>query len=326
MSTAAASTGQARLLVMSWKLEDTYTKDEILEFYLNTVYFGRGAYGIEAAARAYFDSHAADLTLAEAIVLAGLIESPGDGRFDPSVDPTSARARFGAVAERMVSLGAIDAATAQRQQMPLVRTYDPAEFQSALDQPTGLVVSQVLAELRQREPFRGKPPGYIEDGGFTIVTTIDPRAQQVLEAAADETVTGSLMHGQPGNLQAAAVVVEPGTGRVLAYFGGHDGTGADYAGTYVTAKGVVAGFGAHPPGQTMDAFTLAAALERGISVRSTWDSPSVKEFPASGRTVQNPCGTPSTPRASPGARWPRRPRGRSTCRTSRSPNGSAPPP
>jgi membrane peptidoglycan carboxypeptidase len=280
--------GQARLLVMSWKLEDTYTKDQILEFYLNTVYFGRGSWGIEAAARSYFDVHAADLTPAQAIVLAGLISSPGDGRYDPSIDPTQARQRFTAVTQRMVAMGALDQATALRLTVPTVVSYNPAEFASSLDQPTGLVVNQVLAELRQLEPFRGKPPGYLEDGGYTIVTTIDQRAQRLLEDTVDDTVTGSLMHGQPGNLQAAAVAVAPGTGRVLAYFGGHNGTGADYAGTYVGADGKVTGFGAHPPGQTMSVYTLAAALDEGISVRSRWDAPSVKEFPASGRTAENP--------------------------------------
>ena len=118
--------GQARLLVMSWKLEDTYTKEQILEFYLNTVYFGRGSYGIEEAARTYFGTRAANLTVAQAILLAGLIESPGDGRFDPSVNLISARTKFAAVSQRMVALEAIDQATADRLAMPRVDRYDAA--------------------------------------------------------------------------------------------------------------------------------------------------------------------------------------------------------
>jgi membrane peptidoglycan carboxypeptidase len=279
---------QARLLVMSWKLEDTYSKDEILEFYLNTVYFGRGSYGIEAAAQSYFGIRAANLSVAQAILLAGVIESPGDGRFDPSVNFTSASAKFAAVAQRMVSLGSIDQLTASRLVMPRVHRYDPARFASALDEPTGLVVTQVLAELRDTDPFRDKAPGYLEDGGFAIVTTVDARAQALLEETIDGTVPSSLMAGQPRNLQAAAVVVEPGTGRVLAYFGGSDGAGADYAGTYRTPDGEIAGFGAHPPAQTFGAFVLAAALENDISVESRWDAPSVREYPASGRDVTNP--------------------------------------
>jgi membrane peptidoglycan carboxypeptidase len=283
-----SAAGQARLLVLSWKLEDTYTKEQILEFYLNTVYFGRGSYGIEAAARAYFDTRAANLTVPQAILLAGVIESPGDGRFDPSVNPVSASTKFATVAQRMVRLGAIDQATANRLVIPRVERYDPAIFASALDEPTGLVVTQVLAELRGSDAFRGKAPGYLEDGGFTIVTTIDVRVQSLLEQTIDGTVANSLMAGQPRNLQAAAVAVEPGTGRVLAYFGGSQGAGADYAGTYRTADGEVAGFGAHPPAQTIDAFVLAAALDRDISVESRWAAPSLKEYPTSGHSITNP--------------------------------------
>jgi membrane peptidoglycan carboxypeptidase len=284
----ASALGRARLLVMSWKLEDQYRKTEILGFYLNTVYFGRGAYGIEAAARAYFGISATRLTLAQSVVLAGVIESPGDGRFDPSVDLLSARSRFATVLENMVALGSIDQATAERLPVPRVAAYDAGLLQSGMDLPTGHVVLHVLAELRRSDAFRDKPGGFIENGGYTIVTTIDARAQDLLERAADETVADSPMYGQPDNLQAAAVVVEPGTGRVLAYFGGHDGTGADYAGWYLSADGVAVGYGAHPPGQTFGVYALAAALGENISVRSRWDSPSTKQFPRSGRTAANP--------------------------------------
>lgn len=285
---ASSTAGQARLLVMSLKLEDSYTKQEILGFYLNTVYFGRGAYGIGAAALAYFGKKATDLTESEAIVLAGLIASPGDGRFDPTVDLMTARQRFAEIAEQMVVAGEMTQDEARALALPRTDLYDPTVLESDLDRPTGLVVAQVLAELRQTEQFRGRPPGFIENGGYTIVTTVDARAQRLLEQAADETVKGSLMAGQPNNLQAAAVLMEPGTGRVLAYYGGHDGTGADYAGWYYAANGKAAGFGAHPPGQTFDVYTLAAALDAGISVKSVWNSPSTKEFPASGRTSDNP--------------------------------------
>jgi membrane peptidoglycan carboxypeptidase len=280
--------GEARLIVMSLKLEDSYSKVKILDFYLNTVYFGRGAYGIEAAAQAYFGKRAAALTKAEAIVLAGVIAAPGDGRFDPTVDLLTARKRFAGIAGQMVAASALDESEAQSLAVPRVLAYDPASHESDLDRPTGLVVAQVLAELRQAEPFRGKPAGFIENGGYTIVTTVDARAQDLLERTASEAVGGSVMAGQPDNLQAAAVVVQPGTGRVLAYFGGSNGTGADYAGLYYAASGRAVGFGAHPPGQTVDVYTLAAALSARISVRSMWSSPESKDFPASGRTADNP--------------------------------------
>jgi membrane peptidoglycan carboxypeptidase len=291
-------TGKARLLVMSWKLEDSYTKSQILEFYLNTVYFGRGAYGIEAAAQAYFGAHAKDLTLGEAVVLAGIVSSPGDGRYDPSVDPDSARRRFADVAEQMVRMGSLTDAAATGLPIPPVLDYDPAAFESDLDRPTGLVVSRVLAELRATDAFRGKPPGFIENGGYRIVTTVDARVQDLLQKAADGTAAGSVMQDQPDNLQAAAVVVEPGTGRVLGYFGGHDGTGADYAGVYQRADGNLAGFGAHPPGQTFEVYQLAAALNDNISVQSVWDAPQSKDFPALGHPLLDVIGAPCQPRCS----------------------------
>src|SRR4051812_24782414 len=95
---SSSGLGKAKLLVLGWKLEDTYSKQQILEFYLNTVYFGRGAYRVEAAAQAYFGKSARELTLAQAIVLAGLLASPGDGIYDPTVDLDRARSRFAAVA------------------------------------------------------------------------------------------------------------------------------------------------------------------------------------------------------------------------------------
>jgi membrane peptidoglycan carboxypeptidase len=281
-------TSKARAQIMAWKLEDTYSKQQILEFYLNTVYFGRGAYGIGAAAQAYFGKNAGDLTLAESILLAGLIASPGNGRYDPTVNPGAAQLRFAQVARSMVSGGSLDEPTALTLLLPRVNRYNSGVFQSGLDRPTGLVVEHALAELRQTDAFRDRPAGYLENGGFSIVTTIDARAQSLLEQTADEAAPGSLMNGQPDNLQAAAVAIEPGTGRVLAYYGGRDGTGADFAGWYYNAKGEPVGYGAHPPGQTFDVYALAAALRGDIGVDSKWDSPAVRAFPQSGRTDANP--------------------------------------
>lgn len=291
---ASTPMGRAKAAIMSWRLEDQYSKQEILGFYLNAVYFGRGAYGIEAAAKAYFGKPASSLTVAEAVILAGMLESPGDGRYDPTVNPAGARQRFETIVQRMVDLGAISRQAAAGLQVPAVNPYDPLVFQSGLDRPTGLVVAHALAELRRTAAFRDKPLGYLENGGFSIVTTVDVRAQQLLEQIADETVKGSLMYGQPDNLQAAAVVVEPGTGRVLAYYGGHEGTGADYAGWYYGPDGEAVGYGAHPPGQTFHVYALAAALDSGIAVNSTWNSPDDVEI--DGRRVRDVLDAPCRPR------------------------------
>src|SRR4051794_15322010 len=265
--------GQAEELILASKLEDDHTKREILGYYLNTVYFGRGSYGIGAAAQAYFGVPAAQLDPSRAALLAGLLASPGDGAYDPTVDAAAARSRFDEVVRAMTAAGAIDRPTARTMRLPAVRSYDPEAFESGLDRPTGLVVSHVLAELRASPAFEHAAPGTVENGGYAIVTTLDARAQDVVEHAADRGTPGSVMNGQPDNLQAAAVMVEPRTGRVLAYYGGPDGTGADFAGWYTTTDGNAVGYGAHPPGQTMDVYTMAAALDAGMSVTSRWAAP-----------------------------------------------------
>lgn len=135
----------------------------------------------------------------------------------------------------------------------------------ALSRPASLVVNHVLSEITaEGSPLAGKPWSAVREGGYEIVTTLDSRAQAAIEGAA------GLMAGQPANLQAAAVIVEPGSGRVLAYYGGADGTGADYAGVYATESGEIAGFGRHVPGDSFMVYTLAAALDAGYSLDSRW--------------------------------------------------------
>jgi membrane peptidoglycan carboxypeptidase len=150
----------------------------------------------------------------------------------------------------------------------------------------------VLSELRLSAPFRDQPPDYLLDGGFRIVTTLDKRLQDAAEAAADirRNSAPPIVRDQPTNWQAALVAIEPGTGRVLAYYGGNDGTGSDYAGWFYAADGTARGFGQHPPGSSFKIYTLAEALRQRISLSSRWDSPAVKEFPAAGRTVGSPSG------------------------------------
>jgi membrane peptidoglycan carboxypeptidase len=294
-----------REAVMAWKLKEKYSKEEILEFYLNTVPFGRGAYGIEAAAQTYLGKTAnrnaprdRQVTVSEAMVLVAMIKQPepdpADPQARPGYDPTrgpvalaNSRARWAYVRDAMVSMGKLTRAQADALTYPdTVLEYDPSTRQSGLDQPTGLAVFHALSELRRVEPFRDQPPGFIENGGYRIITTIDKRVQDAAVAAADirrESAPDAL-RGQPRNWQAALVAVEPGTGRVLAYYGGNEGTGADYAGWYYDADGEARGFGQHPPGSSFKVYDLAEALRTDISIDSVWDAPPTKEFPASGRT------------------------------------------
>src|SRR5206468_10472060 len=107
-----------------------------------------------------------------------------------------------------------------------VRSPDPPT--DGMDRPTGLAVNHVLSELRQNAPFKGQASDYIRNGGFRIVTTVDKRAQDLAEAAADirRPTAPAAVRGQPADWQAALVAVEPGTGRVVAYYGGRRGARA----------------------------------------------------------------------------------------------------
>jgi membrane peptidoglycan carboxypeptidase len=276
------SGGNVRLIPMAAKLEQEVGKATILDRYLNVIYFGRGAYGIEAGARAYFGKPAAQLTREEAMVLAGVIESPGDGKYDPARSAAEAKRRWEYVKAGMVDpLGALTAADAARMQMPNV--IPPADGARAVatfvpDGPAGLAAKQVAAELRQHAPMKGKP---IHRMGYEVVTTIEAPAQQALERLANPKTTGSMLAGHPTNLQAAAVVVQPKTGRVLAYYAGDHGDGSDYAHWYRDEQGNPTGFGYHPPGASFAVYDLAAALGQGISLRSRWASPATMAFPRS---------------------------------------------
>jgi membrane peptidoglycan carboxypeptidase len=303
---------KTREAVIATKLNNQYSKEQILEMYLNIVYFGRGAYGLQAAAQAYFGKPARELTVAEGAVLAGLIDNPegseGKGSpFDPTVDAGQAHARFDEIKRKLVELKFVQPQDAdQRLAYPTkVLTADQARanataVRSGLDRAEGLIVHHVLAEVAAlTDPKTGTPlyegtdPGgakhfdRIRNGGLKIVTTVDEKLQKVAVREASRNPE-SRMAGQPANLQAALVAVEPGTGAVKAYYGGDSGAGGDYAGSYadpVLADGTDSCCGGHPAGAAFGPYVLATGLMAGYSVDSYWDGSSPQEFPGAGRTV-----------------------------------------
>jgi membrane peptidoglycan carboxypeptidase len=284
-----------REALLAWKLDDTLSKQTILEYYLNAVPFGRNTYGIEAASQAFYGKTAnknapaaSQVTKAEAMVLVSMVKQPEpdpkDPKGHPGYDPTysalankQAQDRFQYVRQQMKDLGYLTPAEDAALKFPPItdfKTDDPSQNVGfGMDKPSGLVVNHVLDELSHSPgAFNGMPWQDIRDGGFKIVTTINYGAQVAAEKAADETVKGSFMYGQPAGLQAALVAVEPGTGRVLAYYGGHDGKAGDYAGVYFDENGQGNGFGRQPAGSSFKVYTLATALNSGISLNSYWDS------------------------------------------------------
>lgn len=208
-----------RELVLAVKISQQRSKDEVLADYLNSADFGRGAVGVQAAARAYFGKDAADLDAAEGALLAGLIQAPA--RTDPAVSPDRALRRWNAVLDGMVAEGWLDRGVRAAAGFPVTVPPRPAADSVPADS-RGHLVTAVTAELTAL----GIPERELTRGGLRVTTTLDPRRQrQALAAARDG------LDRRAGGLRGAVVAIDPGTGGVLAYYGGDDGRGEDYART-----------------------------------------------------------------------------------------------
>ncbi|MEO6713298.1 MAG: transglycosylase domain-containing protein [Mycobacteriales bacterium] len=256
-----------REAVIATKLENKYSKDEILELYLNEIYFGRGAYGIEAAARTYYNKPARKLTLEEGAFLAGIISSPSAYEPEKERGRIGAERRFRYVLDGLAKLGKYDAGQVQSAPFPM-----PTRKRSAgtrLTGPRSYILDAVRAEATR--VLELEDDDLIYTGGYRIRTTIDPKAQAAAEKAIKDFFTT-----QPAGLQQAIVSVDPKTGAIRAMYAGRD-TGDDK--NRVDYTGIVGG-AKRQPGSSFKPYVLAAALESGIGLASTYngDSPS-KPYP-----------------------------------------------
>jgi penicillin-binding protein 1A len=244
--------------VAAWQLEDRYEKDEILERYLNTVYFGKGAYGIRAASLRFFGVEPDELDLAQATLLAGVIASPSN--YDPFLHPERALARREHVLDAMVDVGHLTREQADRTAAAPLRLAELEEDRS----PAPYVVEEV------KRLVRDDPDGWYGDlgaspddrvnalftGGYRVVTTIDPAAQSAAEAAVAEIVP------EDAGPSAAVVLTDPATGAVRALVGGRDFWAEDDP----TAKFNLATQARRQPGSSFKPIVLAAGLERGTTL------------------------------------------------------------
>jgi membrane peptidoglycan carboxypeptidase len=250
-------------LFLAVKLDNQYSKNEILEKYLNTIYFGRGVYGIEAAANTYFGVPAAQLTPEQGAVLAVLIRSPNS--YDPANNAAVARDRWGLVLDAMVAQGWLDSTARAAMAYPpvLPKTDSSLGIPSG---PEGLIVSRALAEVRSSYPDA-------EAQGLRITTTVNKGYQDAAVSAVND-----VMSGEPDNLRQALVAIDPKTGGVLAYYGNKAGSGEDVI-DYAQAQ--------RQPGSSMKPYTLATALQQGISVTARRDGSSPQTFPDRTQPVRN---------------------------------------
>jgi membrane peptidoglycan carboxypeptidase len=243
-------------LAIAVKLSREYSKDQILGFYLNTVYFGRGTYGIQAASQAFFGKDVSKLDTAEGAVLAALLRAPS--YYDPAVNPGEARDRWKYVLSGMVDTGHLTQQQADTMKYPKVL---PPQQDSGLtvSGPKALIVQRVIAELEAH----GISEDEIYARGLTIRTTINKRAQRSAEQAIKQTFSG-MTKQQRKTMKNAMVAVQPKTGAVLAYYGGPDGK--NYAGKKDYYD--YAGLGSAAPGSSFKPYTLATALTQTLEKKS----------------------------------------------------------
>lgn len=249
-------------------VEENYTKDQILEGYLNLVYYGDQAYGVEAAALNYFGVHAADLTLAQSALLAGIVQQPT--AYNPVVNPEAAQARRDLVLTRMEQLGMVSSASVEKsKKLDVAKMIKKKPVKGVCHRSQQPYFCAYIMAYLQKAPEMaalGKTPEErlkrINQGGLTIRTTLDPSMQK----AAQQEIEKAVPIGNKSNLGGAVTIVEPGTGKVLAMAQASD---FDKDQTNVNVPKVYGGgpYG-YQFGSTAKTFILVTALEQGMPMEA----------------------------------------------------------
>jgi membrane peptidoglycan carboxypeptidase len=254
-------------VILAVKISREKTKDEILENYLNTIYFGRGAYGIEAAAKAYFNKSVDDLSVSEGAMLAGIIQSPS--RWDPAKNPERSQERWNFVLDGMVEQGWLDRAERAGQTFPALPEIPEQTGGGVPGDDRYHIYDRAIAELAAK----GITQDDINTRGVTVTTTV----QQPLQAEAVD-IMNKQIKAQPPNLRYGLVSIDPKTGAIIAYYGGREGLGLDYAGEAF-----------RQPGSSFKPFVLSAALQSnfGFGLGMQFDGTGPREFPGRAGKVRN---------------------------------------
>ncbi|OKL48555.1 hypothetical protein BSR28_02415 [Boudabousia liubingyangii] len=249
--------GKYREAILALKINQSQTKQEILNNYLNTIYFGRSAYGIEAAANAYFNKSAKDLTVSEAALIAGIIPAPS--KWDPAKNPEQAKKRWERVIALMKEDGWISEQQAKEAQFPkFVEKYTYVRRSGN----SGYLLDQAEAEAVR---LAGLKENDLQTGGYRVVTTIDKNHQEQMAKAIAE-----MPEGAAPNLRVGMISVNSTTGAILAEF-----PGKDYG---KSQRNIVTEDILHA-GSTFKPFALMAALEDGRTLYSKVNGNSPAYFP-----------------------------------------------
>ena len=253
-----------RELVIAIKLENQLSKDEILENYLNTIYFGRGSYGVQTASLQYFNRSVDQLSVSQAVVLASILRSPG--LYDPAFNKDNRprlENRFAYVVKGMTEKGWLTEKEAAKLKIPYIA---PRATSGSLSGPKGHLIEAVRKELIKF--------GFTEDqimvGGLVVKTTLVKQAQQ----AAVDAVNKQGPTKAPDNLHIGLVAVRPGTGEIIAMYGGKD---------YLTRQLNDATQAIAQAGSTFKPFALIAGLQQGIPLTSMWNGDSPQTFDDAGK-------------------------------------------
>jgi membrane peptidoglycan carboxypeptidase len=231
-------TRKVKELALAYELTQTYSKNQILELYLNRTYYGAESYGVESAANTYFSKTAAQLDLAESALIAGLPQAPSD--YDPFTNPDAAKARQQVVLDAMVRQGDITA----------------AQEAAALAEPLNLkpptnsflaphFIDYVKGELQQL--------GFMTGQQFTVETTLDLNTQNIAQKVVKQNLLANKYRDPRGQLQSAMVAMDPRSGQIIAMVGSYD---------YNNSPGGQINLANTPrnPGSSIKIFTYAAAL------------------------------------------------------------------
>lgn len=236
--------------MLAYRIEKQYNKQQLLELYLNTIYFGHGAYGVEAASQVYFGKPVTKLDTAECAMIAGVIKSPG--RYSPYLEPESAKLRRDTVLKQMVAMGFLseaEGATAAASPVKVVGLKKtPAKAPYFVEWIKAAVTEKYGSEALNR-------------GGLRVRTTLDLDLQKAAESAIKANLD------RKDDPSAALVAIDPSTGEVLAMVGGRD---------FQTQQFNVATQGGRQPGSAFKPFVFVTALQEGISPERAYESKAMK--------------------------------------------------